>query len=301
MDMYSQQQDAGSSQRQTDTSVEIVTPENIAFTYLLAGPFRRLPAFFYDCLIMAATLFAAWVGMSFAAYYFMIPFGFGVGVLLVFTFVLSWFYGAFFESVWNGRTPGKWMAGLRVLTIDGQPISAFQAFLRNILRLADLQPGSFGLVGLGVCSLNDRFQRLGDIAAGTMVVVEETVVTRRDLAQFDHPDILQFADRIPPTLFVSPGLTKALALYVHRRKQLPLRRREEIAMRLALPLLQRCGLPTETNPDLFLCAVYHAIFASALEKPLPEAAAQDPFAVHTERRPNARELQETLPPMHIEN
>ncbi len=208
-------------ERQLDTSIEIITPENIAFSYLLAGPFRRLSAFVVDCACIVGIIVAAWILMPFIAYFCGgTPAGIYVGGMLVFTFALSWFYGAFFETVWNGRTPGKRMTGLRVLTVEGQPISAFQAFLRNVLRLADLQPGLFGLVGVVSCTSNDRFQRLGDIAAGTMVVVEDRAHTRLNAMSFEYPDIDTFAQRIPSTLYVSPNLTKALALYVHRRKQL---------------------------------------------------------------------------------
>ncbi|HBT77964.1 MAG TPA: hypothetical protein DEB39_13810 [Planctomycetaceae bacterium] len=104
---------------------------------------------------------------------------------------------------------------------------------------------------------------------------------------------------------MSPSLTKALALYVHRRKQLPPRRREEIAMRLALPMLERCALPLRTNPDLFLCAVYHAIFAASLENPMADTdGIANTTGAGRERRTAAREPRETrsptLPPMFIE-
>lgn len=282
------------SSKQLDTAVEIVTPENIAFTYLLAGPFRRINAFLCDCFIIVGILMLSGLFFLLLRFYLPIPGGYIVGFQLVLAFVLSWFYGAFFESIWNGQTPGKIASGLRVLTVEGEPINAFQAFLRNVLRLADLQPGMFGLVGLGVSALNDRFQRLGDIAAGTMVVVEETAVVRRDLTKFDHPDVLKMAEKISTAFYVTPGMTKALALYAHRRKFLSLRRREEIAQRLALPLLERYGFPLNTNPDLFLCAVYHAIFAESLEDPLAEKA-------ETVRREiPAFKIPEQLPPMFIE-
>ena len=75
--------------------------------------------------------------------------GLGIGVFLVCWFVLSWFYGGLFETFWNGQTPGKRLFGLRVLTVDGTPINAMQAVLRNVLRDVDAMPivGAGGAVG----------------------------------------------------------------------------------------------------------------------------------------------------------
>ena len=56
------------------------------------------------------------------------------------SFVLEWFYGGLFESLWNGQTPGKRLMGLRVLTTEGQPINGMQAVMRNLLRYADIFP-----------------------------------------------------------------------------------------------------------------------------------------------------------------
>ena len=258
--------------KQLDTSIDIVTPENIVFSYLLAGPFRRVSAFLTDCLIIVGILFLLGVSLGLLTIYLPIPGGLVAGIMLLAMFILSWFYGAFFETVWNGQTPGKWSAGLRVLTTDGQPINSFQAFLRNVLRLADLQPVGTGLLGLTVTAMNDRFQRLGDIAAGTMVVVEDKSFDYRHLPRFDHPEVARLVSLIPPSLAVTPHLLKTLSLYIDRRGQLAVRRREEIALRLAGPLLERTSLPPETNPDLFLCALYQAFFMSGRSEALADIA-----------------------------
>ena len=171
---------------QLDTTIEIVTPENIAFDYRLAGPFRRFPAYLVDLAIRFGILAAMWTGLSLLA-------GIGggplaVAIALVAMFLLEWFYGGVFETYMNGQTPGKRMMGIRVLTVDGQPINGLQAVLRNILRTVDLYPmlslEMFGvpapvyvlptfMVGLVAMALNRRFQRVGDLVCGTMVVIEE--------------------------------------------------------------------------------------------------------------------------------
>ena len=124
-------------QLQLDSSIEIVTPENIAFRYEVAGPFRRLPAFVIDLVIRFAVCVAAMFVMGFVGLLGGFP---GVGILLLMWFVLEWFYGGLFETYWNGQTPGKRTMGIRVLSENGQPINGLQAVMRNILRFADLMP-----------------------------------------------------------------------------------------------------------------------------------------------------------------
>ena len=63
--------------------------------------------------------------------------------------MLFWFYGGLFETFWNGQTPGKRLLGIRVITLDGQPINALQAILRNVLRIVDAQPLRFSRSGFG--------------------------------------------------------------------------------------------------------------------------------------------------------
>ena len=120
--------------QQIDTAAEIVTPENIAFRYWLAGPAQRAPAYAIDLLVQAAVLFSVfWItGMATAATGLTGSF---LGLSLFVVFLVHWFYGGVLEAAWNGQTPGKRAMGLRVVTIDGQPIRAWQAMLRNILRL----------------------------------------------------------------------------------------------------------------------------------------------------------------------
>lgn len=254
-----------------DTTIAISTPENVEFSYTLAGPFRRFSAFLIDMGVIFGCILSVILVLTLVSYFLYrvgIPDITGLfgGLLLVFLFCCLWFYGGFFEILWNGQTPGKRLLRLRVLTVQGQPINMFQALLRNVIRTADLFPFTsmvipvgLGTVGLCVCSMNRRFQRLGDLASGTMVVLESSLSSRGDLVRFTHPDVLKMAEIIPKTLRITPDLEKVLSLYVHRRKSLPQMRREEIASCLAVPLQELTGIARTTNPDLFLCGLYHQI------------------------------------------
>ena len=258
-----------------DTCVEIVTPESIAFHYRVAGPFRRLPAFLMDVALRVAIFLTAifslllTIGVA----------GFGDimgGIILLAWFLLEWFYGAAFETYWNGQTPGKRLMGIRVLTVDGQPIHGVQALLRNVLRSVDLAPlapltmsGEVDemplyviptcLLGAAACLASDRFQRLGDMAAGTMVVVEEPQ-ERVGVTKVAEPEVVRLAAELPANLVVSRGLSRALANYVGRRRTIVGPRRLEIAAPLAEALAIKFDLPRGTNPDHLLCAMYYRVY-----------------------------------------
>ena len=243
---------------QLDTSIKIVTPENISFEYRVAGPFRRLPAYLIDFAIRLIAVLAVSIMLG-------IIFGFaglgsvGQGLALVWWFLLAWFYGGFCEAYFNGQTPGKRIMSIRVLSIDGQPINGLQAVLRNVLRVIDMQPGMLYLLGLVTASCNDRFQRLGDLACGTMVVVEERPWLH-GVARTGEPEAIRVAGLIPANYQTSRTLAKALAAYVQRRRTFSFGRRMEIARPLAEPLRIQFGLPQHTNLDILLCGLYERTF-----------------------------------------
>jgi len=246
-----------------DTRIEMVTPENIAFQYRVAGPFRRFPAYIMDIALQIAI-----VGLVFFAGTFVFSFaglwGLGPAIGLISLFVVSWFYGGLFETFWNGQTPGKRLMQIRVLSADGQPVSGMQAVLRNLLRTVDGLPLIFlwipsYLAGFIGCSMNNRFQRLGDLAAGTMVVVEEPQ-RRYGVVRITERAVLELAVALPPSFEASRALAQALSAYVARRQNFSFGRRIEIARHLAEPLRERFHLPPGTNYDLLLCAAYHRVF-----------------------------------------
>ncbi len=264
-----QLQDRGDSQ--LDTRVEIVTPENIAFQYRVAGPFRRLPAYLLDVVFRSIAIFAVAFGLSMTLGNLGAG-GMAAAMILIAWFLLSWFYGGLFETFWNGQTPGKYLLHLRVLTVEGEPISAWQAVLRNILRAADALPivalpgmdprASFiplYMAGLFACLASRRYQRLGDLVAGTMVVVEQ-----RDLLSGVVPvadrDVIELAGRLPATCHVSRSLARTLAAYVGRRRFFSAARREEMARPLGAILAQRYSLPPLASYDRLLCAFYFRAF-----------------------------------------
>ena len=265
----------GTDSKQLDNTIEIITPENIAFRYQVAGPFRRLPAYLIDVLArgMLILIFSLLLMNIFGAIGLA---GMGLGLILGVWFLLSWFYGGVFEALWNGQTPGKRLMHVRVVSIDGQPINALQAVLRNVLRTVDEQPAMFCLVGLLTSAMNDRFQRMGDIACGTMVVVEERHWFR-EVMRINAPEAIRLAGLIPANFQASRTTAQALAAYVQRRNNFPPMRRMEIARHLGEPLRERFNLPVDTDLDMLLCGLYQRTFITDWEEESPNQAGS-PFA-----------------------
>lgn len=255
-----------------DTTIEIVTPENIAFHYQVAGPFRRFPAYLLDLLIRGGVL----VGLGIAVSILVPALGAAsIGIWLLAQFVLSWFYGGLFETYWNGQTPGKRLLGIRVLSTDGRPINGYQAVMRNILRAVDMGPlvsaQVFGgpaypliptfMFALIAMACNRRAQRLGDLVCRTMVVVEERPWFS-GMARIEDPRVGELVGELPADLRVSRSLARAIAHYVERRSYFSVPRRREVAGHVAEPLLRRFQLPATTSYDLLLCALYYRLFVA---------------------------------------
>lgn len=285
---------------QIDSVIRVVTPENIAFEYRLAGPFRRLPALLIDWAIIGAAFFI----ISFITLLTVGVFvsgGMAVAIMALAFFALYWFYCGIFETYMNGQTPGKRLTGLRVLTTEGQPINAMQAITRNLFRGADLLP-YMPCLGVIVMSLNSRSQRLGDLVAGTMVVIEQNSWLT-GIARLEDPRAIQLAGFLPPNFVVSRSLARALATYVERRRFFSPLRRREVAKHLGEPLLVQFGLPPDTSYDLLLCALYYRTFIADRgedEKRLAEAHAaanmQTPFQAPFQQNPFQQPFAQ-IPPM----
>ncbi len=147
-------------------TLRIQTPEGIGFTLPLAGPAVRLFAWGLDFLIVGvvwilfttATTLAGFVAEELAQ-----------SAMLIGWFVLPFAYSMFFEWRWRGQTPGKRVFRLRVVDAQGLRLQPGQVLLRNLLRAVDILP-AFYVVGGTACFLSRRHQRLGDLAANTVVV-----------------------------------------------------------------------------------------------------------------------------------
>lgn len=228
-----------------DTVFMVSTPENVAFDFRLAGPFYRFLALVIDLMLVGAILVALLIGMLWLQIQAM-------GLFFFLAFFIWWGYGGLMEALWNGQTLGKKAVGIRVVSDSGLAINAGQAILRNILRSADLIPPYFpGVISMLV---SRRFQRLGDLAAETIVVIDGARATPRPPKSNAKTEAIR--PLIPIRFRPDPALIDALAAFVGRRNDLSVPRQRELAKPLADYFIRAWSLPPNTRPELLLCAIY---------------------------------------------
>lgn len=174
-----------------DEQLTISTPEQVAFHYETAGIGSRFVASLLDHLIIFTLIFLVYcaasalsIGAAFSGGLEADEGSTGLfiilALLILVIFLLMWGYFALFEIVWQGRTPGKRANKLRVLRSNGQPIGAGEAMVRNVVRIIDFMPG-FYAIGLITMFIDPQARRLGDFAAGTIVVRESEQVRLKDV------------------------------------------------------------------------------------------------------------------------
>ncbi|MCD1638978.1 RDD family protein [Stutzerimonas frequens] len=202
-----------------DNRLRVETPEGVDLLLRPAGLVPRALAFAVDLAIRGAILLALFISLGLLG-----KFGMGLGALLL--FLVQWWYMVLFEVLNQGRTPGKHWLGLRVVHDDGTPVGWASSLTRNLLRFVDLLPFGYFLGALS-CLGHPAFKRLGDIAAGTLVVYQEKPAERPALAP---------AEPVAPPVGLSLDEQRALISFAERQASLSPDRRRELAAILAEPL-----------------------------------------------------------------
>ena len=154
--------------------LNIDTPELVEIEMPLAGIGSRFIALLVDMLIW----FAGFIVLAIVLAIFLpgieafskISEQWAVAAAIFMLFLLFWGYFTLFEAFWNGRTPGKRVARIRVIQRSGRAISLFESMARNLVRYVDMQPFPMYAVGVIAIFTTRQHQRLGDLAAGTLVV-----------------------------------------------------------------------------------------------------------------------------------
>jgi uncharacterized RDD family membrane protein YckC len=231
----------------------VLTPERVSLQYDIAGIGSRGAAVLVDTVLqfiaLTVLMLVGVLVVGFAAGFA----GFSssgqaagaviIGVYALATFVVTAGYFMLFEILWNGQTPGKRLVGVRVIRENGYPIRPIDAVIRNLVRIVDWLPFTYG-VGVLTMLLNQRSKRLGDFASGTIVVRE--------------------GSRVPVAmpLLSGPGDMRGFELsnqdatlvrdFLLRRGGMDPRARADLAQRLATSLAQRYSLPLESAPEAFL-------------------------------------------------
>lgn len=167
-----------------DRSVSVRTPESIAFSYELAGLGSRFLALAVDMGIQLLVLIAIFWGLVFIGSHAPAPAkgqhqnhgwdSIGYAIVAAILFLVLFGYFILFEAFWNGRTPGKKLLGIRVVRDGGYPLDLSGSFVRNLIRAGELALGFYAVSALAAL-LSPENKRLGDMAAGTIVVRDARV------------------------------------------------------------------------------------------------------------------------------
>jgi len=227
---------------------EITSPERVRLSYDLAGPGSRFPALAVDHLIQGLLILSVLVVATGTVYIDVSVYlpsraramGLALWVwagLVLITFAILWGYFVFFEVVWNGQTPGKRAFGLRVMRVGGYPVDLLASGVRNLVRYVDFMPCGYS-VGLVTMFLSGQWQRLGDYAAGTVVVRDRRPEAPSALQPQAGP---AWEAALRGIEGVSEDEYGVVREFLRRRGELEADSREDLARRIADPLAEKLG------------------------------------------------------------
>jgi uncharacterized RDD family membrane protein YckC len=232
-----------------DSDLVVPTPERVSFDYPVAGLGTRAIAQILDLLIVSVILAAVF----FVALAISSASGETATLILLFgSFVVIFGYFWVSESLWSGQTVGKKAFRLRAVGDRGEPLTFGQAGIRNIVRIVDFLPYGYG-VGLVVLFANGKGKRLGDLAAGTIVVKDSDHIWLWQLPGARTPASSSGAVVSPATAFAAasaaelmlrrldPELRRFVSSYARRRPEISLDVRVQLASQVQSSL--RAALP----------------------------------------------------------
>jgi uncharacterized RDD family membrane protein YckC len=263
--------------------LNIATPEQVELQFSVAGIGSRFVAVLIDHLIqvgfyiVAIFLFAFLLGGSAGDKLNLMGKWF-LAAFIALNFCLLWGYYTLFEAFWHGQTPGKHVMKLRVIKDSGRQITLFEAMTRNLLRFVDYLPALY-LVGVITMLCNKRHQRLGDLAAGTLVIHEradeQPLLTGHGTSFFPHPEPRAYDPLPQPAVPTATGLPAdaiaklgpddlvVIEAFFARALDLTLQTRAQVAQRIALQMAARMNIALpEGNPERMLEAVAYAMRSS---------------------------------------
>jgi|HubBroStandDraft_4_1064222.scaffolds.fasta_scaffold00015_71 uncharacterized RDD family membrane protein YckC len=221
-----------------DRTLEVRTPESIAFHYELAGLGSRFLAVMVDQAIQILIIAAIFAGLILAgsrlqaarhgpsAISDQLATSLAIALIVSIVFVVFFGYFIVFEAAWNGQTPGKKLLGLRVVRDGGYPVDFGASLIRNLIRVGEWIVGYYILAAISAL-ISPENKRLGDLAAGTIVVRDARLAVPRDLVRRGEEPAYS------PTVYLTGEERGLVKRFLERRDALQRSRRSEIAAQLA--------------------------------------------------------------------
>ena|ERR1700704_3913883 len=229
--------------------LSIATPEGVDLELTLAGVGSRFTSALLDYLIQLLILIALALVLGLGVGLKANQSGWASAIWVLLGFLLFVGYDVAFEVLASGRTPGKRLTGLRVVLENGGPVTFPASAVRNVLRLIDLLPGTY-LVGIASILVSSRNQRLGDHAAGTLVVRDRKVMPA-------EPVLRSYRSGVTAPAWDTSGIgadeLNAVRSFLARRDSLTANARAQLAAELTARLRPKVGGGIGNEPpELFL-------------------------------------------------
>lgn len=255
----------------------IVTPDAVGLDVDIATVGSRGVAYFVDLAIFLAVLIVLTVAQAVLGGAGFVPGWFAIAVLLLLAFMWQFGYPIGFETLWRGRTPGKAVMGLRVVTVEGAPIGLRHATVRAAVGVIELL-FTVGAIAIITSLVSSRSQRLGDLGAGTLVVRERRATANPVVEVFvPPPGFTEYAARLDVHA-VGPAEYAAIRETLRRAHELPPQVARRVTAELAQQLVGRVrpAPPSNCGPWEFLLCVAAAVQArraplGATPPPVPGA------------------------------
>ena len=234
-----------------DQEISVSTPESVEFSHEPAGIGSRFVASIVDMALQVtmilgvSPIFSLWSLSQEPAFSGLTTWTVAAAIFLV--FLLIWGYHIFFEMLWNGQTLGKRAVGIRVLKDGGYPMGLLDSVVRNLLRPIDFLPFFYG-IGAVVMFCNSRSKRIGDFAAGTIVVKERRIEIPRSLRSpgvATNTDIMIGGRKLINIHGLSEAEFDVVRQFMIRRHTIQKDARSALAKKIARPLIRKLGLQSE--------------------------------------------------------
>lgn len=238
--------------------VTIVTPENVTISYEVAGLGTRVSAQLVDLLLQALVLLVVGIigALSIEGLNSALPdskfvhflMDFEAAVFIVFSFLVIAGYFMFYEGLRNGQTPGKRAMGIRVIKDGGSPVDMSASAIRNLIRIIELILGSYAVSVISIL-VSPSYKRIGDYAAGTIVVKErgdKTAAPIVEAPKYNTVPVSTGPYAVRDIHLLTKEQLEAVRRFAERRGQLTMDLQESLARKIAEPIIARLGMP---QPD----------------------------------------------------
>ena len=283
----------------------IRTPDHVELEFEPAGPVSRLAALFFDGVLISAAILLVFmlmvliglIGSGGSLTQSIQAVSWAVAAAFMLVFLVSWGYYLSFEMLLRGQTPGKRLMGIRVLRDDGLPVGLRECAVRNLVRAADMMPFPTYLLGGVVALYQRRGKRLGDMAAGT-VVVRESFVSAQDnqavlrsgaswMARLEAGQSRQAVTL--PAGKIGAEQVALIQRFMSRRFSLPPLQRGKLAWQITRPFLELMGEDKEEVRQRgdrrdYCERILRQILERAVAKPAAQASPNQPSAASGEEK-----------------